>query len=252
MKKTVFVADIHLEETRQDISELFFQLLARFQEEEVERCYILGDLFEYWLGDDCASLLAKKVAKHINQASQQGCEFYFIHGNRDFLIQQQYAASCNMQLLDEHVVIDLHGKPTLIAHGDTFCTDDIEYMAFREKVRGTDWQEKIQRLPKFIRKLKAKKLRKQSQTAKQNKTLTIMDVNQQTVERIMKQNHVLQLIHGHTHRPAVHQDFSIDGQPASRYVLGDWFQQGSVLLADNNGLHLLTLPLEKKDDFKLS
>lgn len=256
MDKTVFIADLHLDEVREDITQLFFAVLDSFQSQQVKRCYILGDLFEYWLGDDCQTPLTQKVAEKIRQTADRGCAFYFIHGNRDFLLRSQYAKACNMTLLDEYEVIDLYGTPTLIAHGDTFCTDDIDYMLFRNKVRSEDWQRKILRLPKFIRRLKAKQLRKQSGKAKQIKTTAIMDVNQKTVETVMKNSHVLQLIHGHTHRPAVHQDFNVDGSPAVRYVLGDWYQQGSILVADSNGLRLLTLSLnyirEREDELNLS
>lgn len=242
MEKTVFIADLHLDEVRGDINQLFFDLLASFADQQVKRCYILGDLFEYWLGDDCQTPLTKQVAEKIRHAAEAGCQFYFIHGNRDFLLRSDYANLAQMTLLAEHEVIDLYGTQTLIAHGDTFCTDDVDYMQFREKVRDPAWQRNILRLPRFVRKWKAKQLRKQSGQAKQTKSVAIMDVNQQTVTAMMKKHQVLQLIHGHTHRPGVHQ-FDIDGQPASRYVLGDWYQQGSVLVADNNGLRLLTIPL---------
>lgn len=240
--KTIFIADLHLDKQYPDANSAFITYLADLKNQPIDALYILGDLFEYWLGDDCIDKTAELVADSLTDFASNGTPVYFIHGNRDFLLAETYAKRCKMTLLPEHEVIHLYGIKTLILHGDTLCTDDEAYMQFRAKVRTSAWQENILRLPAWVRRLKAKHLRYRSKKANKNKTADIMDVSQTTVEQLLRDYQVTQMIHGHTHRPAVHK-FEIDHQPATRYVVGDWYHQGSALEVTKNGSQLVVFPL---------
>ena len=233
---TLFISDLHLDPQRPAIVDLFDSFLQR-QAMQADALYILGDLFEAWIGDDDDSVLAQHVAQSLSKLAQQSVPVYFIHGNRDFLLGETYANACQMQLLAEAEVIDLYGQPTLIMHGDTLCTDDVEYQAFRTQARSTAWQQQMLALPLAQRREQARQLRQQSQVATRVKGEEITDVNQDTVVQIMREHRVRQLIHGHTHRPAQHA-FEFDGVVAERIVLGDWYEQGSVLVCDQQGCRL--------------
>ena len=229
--KTWFISDLHLDDSRPQITQAFLDFLDDIQA-DAEALYILGDLFEYWIGDDVIETplgtSAAQVVQHLRALADNGTKIFFAHGNRDFLIADHFLQSINATLLDEHQVIDLYGTPTLIMHGDTLCTDDIEYQQLRKVVR--DKQRQADFLAKSIQERiqEANHLRTLSQEKTKGKREEILDVNQEAVENVMRQAKVTQLIHGHTHRPATHE-FLLDGQPAKRIVLGDWYEQSSSL-----------------------
>ena len=233
---TLFISDLHLDGQRPAIVELFSHFLQQ-QATQADALYILGDLFEAWIGDDDDSELAQHVAQSLSKLNQDAVPVYFIHGNRDFLLGQDYAVACQMQLLNEAVVIDLYGQPTLVMHGDTLCTDDVEYQVFRTQARSAAWQQHMLALSLEQRREQARQLRQQSQQATRLKAEDITDVNQAAVEQAMREQRVQHLIHGHTHRPAQH-DFQLDGKAAQRIVLGEWYEQGSVLVCDEHGCRL--------------
>ncbi len=235
----LFISDLHLSPSHPEITDCFF----KFLKEEASRAsalYILGDLFETWIGDDDATPLHNEVAQHLTKLKQQGVAIYFIHGNRDFLIGKKYAQQAGITLLDETEIIDLFGVPTLIMHGDTLCIQDIQYLAFRKKVHSPFLQWLFRQLPLFIRKKIATTLRQNSKTKNQNKSVEIMDVDQNEVVRIMNHFQVKQLIHGHTHRPNIHSLILNNNETAKRIVLGDWYEQGSFLVCKPTSCELKT------------
>ena len=240
MTKTLFIADLHLSEDRTDISELFAAFLQT-SAREADALYILGDLFEMWIGDDDINSFTTSVAKQIKQLSDHGVPVYFIHGNRDFLIGPKFAATAGMTLLPEQQVIKLYGQPVLIMHGDSLCTLDLDYQKFRTKSRKKWWQTMMLSLPLFIRRKIARNARTKSKQHNSEQSLTIMDVTQTEVEQQMRLCEVTTLIHGHTHRPNNHH-FDLDGQAAQRIVLGDWYTQGSILTVTAQGFTLTSQP----------
>ena len=237
MSQTLFISDLHLDQKRPHIIAAF----CRFLEEcsEIDALYILGDLFEYWIGDDDPAIGLEPAITSIRNVADSGTPVYFIHGNRDFLIGKRFAQQTKCTILQEETVIDLYGKPTLIMHGDTLCTDDIAYQKYRKKARNPILQKALLLLSVKQRLKMADALRDKSKSAIQEKPEDIMDVNQGTVERVMQKHNVMQLIHGHTHRPAAHE-FTLNNEKHFRYVLGDWYDQGSVLRCDPK-----TIKLEK-------
>ena len=236
-RATLFISDLHLDPARPAITGLLLNFLAQ-PARQAEALYILGDLFEVWIGDDDDAELGRTVAAALRALTDAGVPVYFLHGNRDFLLGERFAAASGVQLLPESVVIELAGEPTLLLHGDTLCIDDEEYQAFRAQVRHPLWQAQILALPLGQRRALAGQLRETSRQAGQQKAADITDVNLAEVERVMRAQGVRRLIHGHTHRPAIHE-WRLDGQPARRAVLGDWQeQQGSVLRCDANGWRL--------------
>ncbi len=230
--KTWFISDLHLDDSRPHITQAFFDFLANIKG-DAEALYILGDLFEAWIGDDIlgtplgASSL--DLVHQLKTLSASGTKIYFAHGNRDFLIGHQFIENIGASLLAEHSVIDLYGTPTLIMHGDTLCTDDIEYQQLRSMLRKQQWQAEFLAKPLVERIEEAIKLREISQEKTKGKQEDILDVNQNEVEKIMREYNVMQLIHGHTHRPATH-NFELDGKQATRIVLGDWYEHSSFLV----------------------
>lgn len=235
---TLFISDLHLDANRPEITRLFLDFLAQ-RATRAEALYILGDLFEAWIGDDDNSELNAHVARGLRQLGDKTA-VYFMHGNRDFLLGSNYAEQAHMQLLPEAKVIDLYGQRTLIMHGDTLCTDDTDYQAFRAKVRNPAWQQQILALPLPQRRQLAGQLRETSQTATRQKAEEITDVNQQAVLEALRDYQVDLLIHGHTHRPAVH-NLDHENWTARRIVLGDWYEQGSVLVCTKDGQQLESL-----------
>lgn len=224
MPHTLFIADLHLSAGRPDITAAFLRFMAE-DAPRADALYVLGDLFEFSIGDDEQSPLNRLVASAFRDC---GVPVFFIHGNRDFMVGRRFAREAGLTLLPEHQVIDLYGEPTLIMHGDTLCTDDAGYQRYRRITRLRWLQWLFLRLPLSKRLGIADGIRGKSAEAKQDKSVTIMDVNQDEVARQMRKEGVRRLIHGHTHRPAIH-DFMLDGQPVQRIVLGDWYTQGSVL-----------------------
>ncbi|QEH12188.1 UDP-2,3-diacylglucosamine diphosphatase [Histophilus somni] len=234
MKKTFFIADLHLSENRPHLTELFVQFMQT-QALQAEKLYILGDLFDFWIGDDEQSALIETVQQQILQLTQKGISCYFIHGNRDFLLGKTFAKSCGMELLPTYQLIDLYGEKVLICHGDTLCTDDLAYQQYRKKVQQKWLQWLFLRLPLKVRLNIAEKIRQKSKTDKTRKSVEIMDVNQDFVEQIMQQFQVKTLIHGHTHKQNIHQN----PPHFTRIVLGDWGATASVLEVSANGFQFI-------------
>ncbi|MDH5407745.1 MAG: UDP-2,3-diacylglucosamine diphosphatase [Gammaproteobacteria bacterium] len=238
---TLFISDLHLSPQHPELTQLFIKFLQH-EAPHAEKLYILGDLFEVWLGDDMVLPDYQQAIKEIKQLSES-VPVLVMHGNRDFLMRETFAAMSGCTLLSDSEIIDLYGTPTLLLHGDTLCTDDKAYQDFRNMVRNPDWQKELLAKSPEERLALAKKYREISKTETEGKTNEIMDVNQQTVETVMKQSGVTQLIHGHTHRPAIH-DLKLDNQNAKRIVLGDWQEtQGSMLVCDSSACELRAVTL---------
>ena len=233
---TLFISDLHLDASRPETTALFFDFLAR-RARTAAALYILGDLFEAWIGDDDDAAPGPEVAAALRALVDAGVPVRFLHGNRDFLLGVRFAAAAGLELLPETVTIDLYGRPVLLLHGDTLCTDDIDYQAFRAQVRDPAWQARMLALPLAQRRALAGQLRETSRTATQGKAESITDVNPDAVEQALRAHRTAQMIHGHTHRPAVHEG-SLDSQPMRRAVLGDWYAHGSVLCCDAQGWRL--------------
>lgn len=228
---TLFISDLHLCAQRPAVILLFLDFLRK-RAARAEALYILGDLFEYWIGDDAlhdAEFTAIVAALHT--LTQGGTPAYILHGNRDFLIGRDFEKASGCRLLPDPTLIDLYGERVLLMHGDTLCTDDVAYLNFRHMVRDPQWIAGFLGKSVDERNAVVRNLRETSKAAMAEKKPEIMDVNADTVVSVMRQQGVRHLIHGHTHRPAQH-DLRIDGQPARRTVLGDWYEQGSVLVCD--------------------
>ena len=239
---TLFISDLHLEESRPDITGAFL----RFLDDKVlgvERLYILGDFFEAWIGDDERTPLQEEVAAALRNVRASGTEIFLMHGNRDFLIGEDFCNRAGASLLDDPTVIDLYGIPTLLMHGDSLCTADVEYQKFRANMRNPQWQQMILQRPLKDRQQMARQIREISMAKNQGKEEFIMDVTPEEVVSDMEHHGVQQLIHGHTHRPAIHHLDLGDGA-GRRIVLGDWFEQGSVLRIDHGTARLETLSFE--------
>ncbi len=215
-----FISDLHLEESRPDITDAFLAFL-KDKAMGIEALYILGDFFEAWIGDDEQTLLQNRVADALREVSDSGTALYLMHGNRDFLIGEDFGNRCGAELLPDPTVVDLHGTPTLLMHGDSLCTADVEYQKFRANMRNEQWQQMFLQRPLADRQMVARQLREISMAKNQGKAETIMDVTPEEVVREMEHHRVQRLIHGHTHRPAIHP-LTASGQPAWRIVLGDW------------------------------
>jgi UDP-2,3-diacylglucosamine hydrolase len=241
---TLFIADLHLSADRPDITAAFLQFIND-KARKADALYILGDLFEVWIGDDNPEPLLDTVAAALSLLSRQ-VPIYFIHGNRDFVLKQGYASRANMQLLPPQQVIDLYGTATLIMHGDSLCTLDIAYQKFRQWWNQPWWQWLLLKTPLAFRQQLAAKARRKSAAHKarynQQQQPQIMDVTPSEVPRVMAEYGVSKLIHGHTHRPAVHQ-LDLNGKAAQRYVLGDWYSQSSYLTVTANQWNLVFTPL---------
>ena len=240
---TLFISDLHLDESRPDISALFVDFL-KHDAVQAEALYILGDLFEAWVGDDSNSPLGKMVVQALRRLSDEAIPIFFMRGNRDFLVGQDFAKTAGLQLLPDPCVLELYGKPTLLMHGDLLCTDDVAYQTFRSQVRSDAWQSQFLSQPLAAREAFAAQARaasKQHQSGLMNdQQENIMDVSQAAVSTLMKRYGVARLIHGHTHRPAIHQ-FHNEEISSQRIVLGDWYSQGSVLRVNADGDFLSTI-----------
>lgn len=198
--------------------------------------YILGDLFEAWIGDDYIDPALQSAIDKLAHYTKV-VPTYLMHGNRDFLLSSQFEAMTGVKILPDEVVINLFGKPTLLLHGDTLCTDDVEYQNVRSQVRNKQWMAQVLTLPIEQRLAMASQFRMDSQTSKNEKSEEIMDVNQMSVEAAMIKHHVNLLIHGHTHRPKVH-NLVVNNHAAKRIVLGDWYKTASVLRFTAQGFSL--------------
>ncbi|MHB1675943.1 MAG: UDP-2,3-diacylglucosamine diphosphatase [Sulfuriferula sp.] len=238
---SLLVADLHLCDSRPQTSRLFLDFLAHTAI-HAESLYILGDLFEYWLGDDTLHLtLNQRIAEALSVLADKGTAIYFMHGNRDFLVAEQFARTCRATLLADPKLVNLHGTSSLLMHGDTLCTDDADYLTFRKQVRDPDWQNQFLAQPLSARAAIARQARSQSESAKQGKTAAIMDVSNEAVATVLRQFRFPRLIHGHTHRPALHT-MTIEDHVCERWVLPDWFNGGGFLRCDAQGCKLVSLP----------
>ena len=233
---TLFISDLHLDEARPQIVELFEHFLAN-EARYADALYILGDLFEAWIGDDDDAPLPARVASALSAVKDSDVPIHFIAGNRDFLLGQDYARRAGMTILEDGTVIDLYGTKTLLMHGDTLCTDDAAYLAFRKQVRDPAWQRQFLSQPLAARRAFAQQARNASREHTAQTSMAIMDVNQNAVEAALRGARVARMIHGHTHRPAIH-DFVLGAAPAQRIVLGDWYEQGSVLRVDADAIEV--------------
>jgi len=230
---TAFISDLHLDAADELRSRILLAWLQR-SAGQLERLYILGDLFEAWIGDDDPGELATEIAAALNLLAAQGTWIGFVHGNRDFLLGQHYAARCRMHLLPDPCVIELAGMPTLIAHGDLLCSADLPYQAFRRQVRDPAWQRSFLSQPLAQRQAFARAAREQSMRHQQGVEATITDVSPADVEAWFKCYGVNRLIHGHTHRPATHTH-AVEQRNCERIVLADWRDAGEVLLTLSDG-----------------
>jgi UDP-2,3-diacylglucosamine hydrolase len=217
---TLFISDLHLEESRPDITKAFLDFLNR-KARSAEALYILGDFFETWIGDDEHSPLQEQIATALNTLSTEGTRIFLMHGNRDFLIGEDFCNRAGATLLDDPTLVNLYGTPTLLMHGDSLCTADKEYQKFRANMRSPQWQKMILQRPLADRQQMARQLREISMAKNQGKAELIMDVTQEDVMKEMQHHGVQRLIHGHTHRPAEHA-LTVNGMAAKRIVLGDW------------------------------
>ncbi len=223
----LFISDLHLDANRPEATRAFHRFLEE-RAANAEALYVLGDLFEAWVGDDDDAPLAQEVVAAVARLSASGTSVFFSHGNRDFLAGEEFARRSGADLLEEASVIEIGGERVLLMHGDSLCTDDRDYQEFRAMVRDPKWQAQFLALPLAARRALATQARDASRISTRGKAMEIMDVNASAVAETMRSNGVRRLIHGHTHRPAVHE-FDLDGAPATRTVLGDWFRRGWAL-----------------------
>ena len=232
---TLFISDLHLDAQRPKIIDEFCRCALNYT--SLDAIYILGDFVEYWIGDDDDDHGLDAAFNTIRTLSESGIPVYLMHGNRDFLFGDQFAKKFGITLLTDPTVIDLYGTTTLLMHGDTLCTDDIAYQNFRTMVRDSRWQKDFLSKSLDERRTIVKELRNTSREAMSNKPEEIMDVNQKSVESAMREHQVTQLIHGHTHRPGIH-NFELDNKPVTRFVLGDWYTHSSTLIFNEKGYKL--------------
>jgi UDP-2,3-diacylglucosamine hydrolase len=230
---TFFISDLHLQPAQPQLLAGLLQFLNTTAA-GAEALYILGDLFEAWVGDDDDAPWLAQLRDALQALHHGGARLYFQHGNRDFLVGERFAQQCGLELLPEAVVIDLYGRPALLLHGDTLCTEDREYLAMRAQLRSPQWQQAVMSKSLAERRQLAAALRKESAAAGAQKSGEIMDVTPAEVERIMTAYGVDLMIHGHTHRPARH-DVGINGRKGERIVLGDWGSAMWYLRADADG-----------------
>jgi len=234
--RTYFVADLHLTDERPAATGRFFRFLDEVAA-GADGLYILGDLFEAWVGDDHDEQVGHDAAQRLKALATSGTPVYFMPGNRDFMLAERYAARSGMTRLADPVLIDLYGVPTLLMHGDTLCTDDIAYQTFRRRVRHPLSLAVLRRLPRALRHRLARQARTGSESAKARKPAEIMDVNDKEVVRVLREQQASRLIHGHTHRPARHVH-AVDGHDRERWVVPDWYARWGYVVCDAAGCAL--------------
>lgn len=233
--QTLFISDLHLCSSRPHLTALlqgFLKTTAR----QSDALYVLGDLFEYWAGDDDLDLPEHApIVKAFAAFSQTGIPLYLMHGNRDFLLGQAFSGATGATILHDPILISMYGKKVLLSHGDMLCTDDTSYQVFRQQVRSAAWQTAFLSQPLSARKAQIEALRTRSESEKSMKSEAIMDVNNEAVAQMMRDyDYPDLLIHGHTHRPDIHP-VTVDGKQSTRIVLADWHDQGAYLALDQNG-----------------
>ena len=236
---TAFISDLHISESHPEIGEQFVDFLAN-RALNYKMLYILGDLFEYWLGDDDINPYLNKIKKALRDYTRSEIPTYFIHGNRDFLIGERFSAETGIKILSDPTIIQLNNQDALISHGDLFCTDDISYQATRKLTRDPEWQNMMLNKSIEDRKFFAFEARMKSKNHMKDLADNITDVNQTEIANTFKEFNLKTIIHGHTHRPAIH-NLNIQNTDHQRIVLGDWYDQGSCLEWDESGPNLIKL-----------
>ena len=236
MSYSLFISDLHLDGERPQHVEALGRLLDQHAG-KADALYVLGDLFESWVGDDDDSEFNQSIEQLFRRFAEQGSALWLMHGNRDFAIGDEYAARCGGRLLAEYSVVDLYGQQALLLHGDSLCTRDVKYQQFRAMARDPTWQAEMRAKPLAERRMMAQFIRMQSKQNHANRAENIVDVTEEEVVKALEQAGVQCMIHGHTHRPAVHQLDTAQG-PATRYVLGDWQDTLWLITADGEGIRL--------------
>jgi len=232
----LLISDLHLQEERPDITRAFLDLLDG-RARHAKALYILGDFFEAWIGDDAMTPFQQTICQALRQLSDSGTAVYLMHGNRDFLIGQDFCKAAGCTLLADPSVIELGGEQVLLMHGDTLCTRDLAYMKMRRYLRNPLSLWILRHLPLATRQKLARKLRSESRAQTRMKATEIVDVTPEEVPKVMAAHGVRTLVHGHTHRPAIHK-LVVNGEPARRIVLGDWDRRGWTLQVDAQGFQL--------------
>jgi UDP-2,3-diacylglucosamine hydrolase len=238
----LFISDLHLDGSRPDITQQFLDFLS-FEARSAKALYILGDLFELWIGDDDTDREKRRIIAALKALTSAGVPCSVMRGNRDFLLGKRFGRETGCKLIEDGTIIDLYGKPVLLMHGDTLCTDDHAYQRLRRIVHNPIVQWVMLHLSLKQRNALAAKVREGSKAHIDRAAPMIMDVNQGAVTAALAQYRVDTMIHGHTHRPAVHQ-IEVAGKPVTRIVLGDWYTQGSVLRWEQNGYELSAIARE--------
>jgi len=237
----IFISDLHISIEKTEITRRFISFLQN-QAQEASAVYILGDLFDTWVGDDDNTPPNKKIKKQLKKLTDSGTQVFLQQGNRDFLLGDKFCTESGITLLEEYTVIDLFGVKTLLTHGDLLCTDDLPYQEFRKKSRTEEWKQNVLTKPLLLRLLVARWYRFRSFFHKRKKSQAIMDVNQQAVIDILQQYGCSRLIHGHTHRPAIH-NFDLQNKPAQRFVLAEWKKDSAeCLLWNPQGYQIKPVP----------
>lgn len=238
----LFIADLHLSEARPDLTNAFIHFLAT-KAKQADELYILGDLFEFWIGDDEQSPLQQQITLALKTLSEQGCRLFYSHGNRDFMIGKRFARECGITLLPPIYPCEIAGEKTLLLHGDQLCTDDEAYQRFR-RITSWPWLQWIfLHLPLSRRVKIAQQIRQGSHKGKQQKSRSIMDVTPGSVNDCFAQHQATLMIHGHTHRPMIHELSLDNGQKVRRIVLGDWNTDLWYLQIDDRDINLISQPI---------
>lgn len=240
----LFISDLHLSPARSRVTSLFLAFLEQ-RACQADTLYILGDLFDFWVGDDDPTPPRKTVIRSLRQLAKTGTAINIVQGNRDFLLAEQFAGECGASLLEDCIVIECNNLPTLLMHGDLLCTDDHAYQEFRRLSRSRDWQEKVLGKPLWLRLVLARWYRLRSYLHKRDQMSDIMDVNAETVWQYAERYQVLQLIHGHTHRPGCYL-MNKDRQSLHRYVLGEWGPSAEIVSLDTDGLKIEQISMNER------
>jgi UDP-2,3-diacylglucosamine hydrolase len=235
----LFISDLHIDAGHPAITQQFLSFLSA-EARDADALYILGDLFESWIGDDAPDAAQVQAIAGIASLTSRGVPCRVMHGNRDFLLAQQFCEMSGASLLPDPVIVTLYGERVLVMHGDALCTDDLAYQRLRATVREPDWQRQFLALPVESRRALAGAARVGSQAHTAALAYAIADVNSSSVEAALRAAGTATLLHGHTHRPAMHA-LKVDGRPCTRIVLGDWYDQGSLLRWDHHGPELVSL-----------
>ena len=235
----LFISDLHIDASRPAITAQFLDFLTA-EAGDADALYILGDLFESWVGDDAPDAAQSAAIEGIHRLTALGVPCFVMHGNRDFLLSTQFCRMSGAQLIPDPLIVTLYGEPVLVMHGDALCTDDRPYQRLRGTVREPDWQRQFLALSVDSRRALAGAARVGSQAHTSSLDYAIADVNAESVATALRGAGTTTLLHGHTHRPAIHA-LQVDGRPCTRIVLGDWYDQGSLLRWDQKGPELVSL-----------